>query len=71
MGYAMALSPCVGCGRPFAYNPVRVPSLRVDGERKPVCLSCVERANPARIRNGLEPIIPAPDAYEPVDEREL
>jgi hypothetical protein len=27
MGYAFATSPCIGCGRLFSYNPVRVPSL--------------------------------------------
>jgi hypothetical protein len=28
-------------------------------------------ANPARINNGLEPIVPAPDAYEPCEEGDL
>ena len=71
MGYVFATSPCIGCGRLFSFNPVRVPSLRVKGEREPVCLACVERANPRRAKNGLPPIVPLPGAYEPGDESEL
>jgi len=78
MGYALAHSACIGCGRIFGYNPKHVPSIRMkngredpNGEREPVCQDCIERANPIRIRNGLPPIIPHPDAYEPIDENEL
>jgi len=71
MGYALAYSPCLGCGRVFAYNPVRVPSITHNGTRQPICQACVDRANPNRIKNGLEPIVPAPDAYEACDESEL
>lgn len=71
MGYAFAMSECIGCGRVFSYNPVRVPSITVNGRREPICLSCVHRANPQRRKNGLPEIIPAPDAYEAVDEHEL
>lgn len=71
MGYALCHSACFGCGRIFAYNPLRVPSMRVNGVREPICAACVKRVNPLRIQNHLEPIVPAPDAYEPIDEREL
>jgi hypothetical protein len=71
MGYAYATSACFGCGRLFSYNPVRVPSIRHQGDRKPVCETCVERANPERIKNGLDPIVPHPEAYQPCDESEL
>jgi hypothetical protein len=71
MGYAYCYGPCVGCGRVFGFNPVRVPSCTVNGTREPVCRMCVARANPRRIANGLAPIVPLPDAYEPIDEREL
>jgi len=70
-GYVMAHSACIGCGRVFSYNPVRVPSLFVNGQREPVCRDCVERVNPGRIKNGLAPIVPHPEAYEPCDESEL
>jgi hypothetical protein len=70
-GYAIAMSPCIGCGRLFGYNPLRVPSLTWKGTREPICQDCVTRINPRRIANGLPPIVPADDAYEPVAESEL
>ena len=71
MGYALAHSACYGCGRIFSYNPLRVPSIRINGEREPICRDCVLRVNPLRALKGLEPIVPFPDAYDPIDEREL
>ena len=71
MGFAFAYSQCFGCGAMFSYNPVRVPAIRHDGVRKPICASCVAIVNPLREKNGLALIVPAPDAYEPVDEFEL
>jgi hypothetical protein len=71
MGYALCTGYCYCCKRVFSFNPVRVPSIRVDGVKEPFCRSCIERANPERIKRGLEPIYIAPDAYEAVDEREL
>ena len=46
------------------FNPDRVPSITVNGSREPICLNCVEVANPKRIANGLEPIRPLPGANE-------
>jgi hypothetical protein len=72
MGYYLATSPCIGCGNLFSYNPVRVPSCAaVTGKREPICQTCVDRVNPMRIENGLEPIVPLPGAYEAADESEL
>jgi hypothetical protein len=73
MGYVYGTSACFGCERIFSYNPMRVPSI-IDpktGSREPICLDCVNFANPQRVANGLDPIVPAPDAYEPCDENEL
>ena len=71
-GYVLAHSPCLGCGRIFAYNPMRVPSCSAaTGKREPICLDCVHRVNPQRVKNGLAPIIPHRDAYEPCPEEEL
>lgn len=70
-GYVFATSACVGCRRIFSYNPMRVPSLTINGSREPICQACVERVNPTRIKNGLPPIVPLPDAYEACDESEL
>ena len=70
-GYVMAHSACIGCGKIFSFNPMHVPSLRINGNREPVCRDCVDRVNPARVKNGLAPIVPHKDAYEPCPEEEL
>ena len=71
MGYALMYSPCFGCGAIFGFNPHKVPSIRHEGERRPICRRCVELVNPARVKNGLEPIVVHPDAYQPINENEL
>ena len=72
MGYVTAMSPCIGCRRVFSFNPMRVPSISIDGSpRRPICADCVERVNPQRAKNGLPLIVPLPDAYEPCDESAL
>jgi hypothetical protein len=71
MGVACALANWYGCSRPFTFNPLRVPSITINGSREPICRDCVERANPQRIANGLAPIVPMPGAYEACDESEL
>lgn len=70
-GYAVAISPCFGCRKTFGYNPHKVPSIPIKGVREPICEVCVERANPVRIENGLDPIVVLPGAYEPIPEGEL
>lgn len=72
MGYMLCQSACFGCGCLFSYNPDLVPSIRVNaqgqqdpaGEREPICRNCVDRANPKRLANGLEPIRVPPGAYD-------
>ena len=71
MGYAVCFSNCIGCGRMFGFNPLRVPSLPVNGVREPVCRDCIETANVKRSELGLDLHVIRPDAYEPIDEREL
>ena len=71
MGYAFVLSPCYACRRLFTYNPVRVPSVVIDGVRQPICQDCVELANPERVERGLPPIEVLPGAYEAAEEGEL
>ena len=73
MGYVFITSACYGCKRIFSYHPNRVPSIRDPrtGAREPICRACVERANPVRIANGLEPIKPLPGAYDAADETEI
>lgn len=71
MGYALAMGSCISCRQVFSFNPLRVPSIRVDGVKEPVCKACIERANPIRKKNGLPEFTVHDDAYEPVDENEL
>ena len=71
MGYVSVLAPCFGCGQLFSFNPVRVPSIRIGGERMPVCQTCVDRVNPKRRANGLDDIVPLPGAYDACDENEI
>jgi len=68
MGFYFALGRCVLCGQPFTFNPVRVPSLVVNGVREPVCKSCVDHVNSKRKAQGLAEIVPLPGAYEPEPE---
>lgn len=71
MGYVLAHGNCIGCGTVFSFNPMRVPSVTVRQTREPICQGCVERTNPMRIANGLDPIVPLPGAYEACEESEL
>jgi hypothetical protein len=71
MSYVTCYGHCCCCGRLFGFNPVRVPSLTVNGSREPICQSCVDRANPIRKQNGLPLIQPRPDAYEACVEEEF
>ena len=71
MGYAMVIGHCASCESVMGFNPHRVPSVRVHGVREPVCRACIERANPERIKNGLEPFSIPDGAYEAIDEGEL
>ena len=72
-GFILAYSACFACGRTFAYNPRRVPSIRpaLELPPEPVCRACVELANQRRKATGLPLIVPLPDAYEPLPEAEL
>jgi hypothetical protein len=71
MGYAQAFGRCVNCGKFFGFNPHLVPSIRIDGERCPVCRECIERANPIRKQKGMDLIEIQPGAYEPMPEMDL
>jgi len=72
MGFAFVTSACGSCGHLFSYHPNRVPSLRdASGVRQPICVNCIAQANIVRKKNGLDPIVPLPGAYEPADENEV
>lgn len=71
-GYVFVTGDCFACRQLFTFSPTRVPSHRDEaGVRQPICRSCIERANPKRIENGLEPVAILPGAYEATPEAEL
>jgi hypothetical protein len=63
--YMIVMSACFGCKQVFSYNADRVPSIRINGEREPICRDCVARVNPKRAANGLAAIVILPGAYDP------
>jgi hypothetical protein len=71
----MGLSNCCICGSIFSFNLELVPSVvglyddagfHVDpaGKREPICLSCMNRGNELRRRNGKKPFAIPAGAYE-------
>ena len=71
MGWVTCIAECFGCKKVFGFNPNKVPSIRVSGNKEPICQSCVEWANPLRVENGLEEIQVDPEAYRPLPEEAL
>lgn len=79
MGFVFAVGGCYICKRVFAFNPEFVPSYNPSQEtnlellkitkgkpegRQPICKTCILRANELRLKNGLEPLVIHPQAYE-------
>ena len=66
MSWVLVYCYCVSCKRPLSCNPNRVPSIRVKGEREPICRSCFVRWNEVhRVSKGLEPLKLLEGAYAP------
>ena len=66
------IGSCVNCKAPINFNPVRVPSIRVNGEKQPLCPACFMQWNQIhRVSQGLEPIPLDPQAYEPEPEENV
>jgi hypothetical protein len=61
MAYMFAIGDCAACGNRMGFNPDRVPSIRVNGKREPLCRSCAERWG--EIHH--QPVNIHPHAYEP------
>lgn len=71
MGYFCITSTCAVCRALITYHPHKVPSVRVEGVRQPICRPCVDEINPLRVEHGL-PAIPIQDgAYDAADESDL
>jgi len=43
MGVAQLLTPCINCGATFSCHPHKVPSIRVNGKKEPLCETCAKR----------------------------
>lgn len=71
MGYVFITATCFSCKKLINFNPNKVPSIRIEGVREPICRECIELANPRRIENGLEPVVVQEGAYDACDESEI
>lgn len=71
MGFVLVFGHCCNCSQFMKFNPIHVPSVRVNGKREPVCKKCVEELNEKRKLVGAEPWPIHPEAYEAADENEL
>jgi hypothetical protein len=69
--YVMMWAPCFTCQQVFGFNPHKVPSIRIDGVRQPICQRCMAQGNAKREAMGLPAHPIHPDAYEPIPEGEL
>ena len=65
MAYMFIFGECINCHQPFSFNPHKVPSIRVNGKREPVCSKCIGIANQKRISKGMQRLDIHHDAYEP------
>jgi hypothetical protein len=72
MTVVQGFGACIACGRPFFFNPLRVPSTTaLTGKREPLCRECFDLINAKRVAAGQAPFDSFPDAYDPIDEAEL
>ncbi len=69
--YVTVYGFCCGCGSLISFHPNKVPSIRVNGTKEPVCRNCIEAANAQRVAEGGEPFVIDPDAYEACPAHEL
>ncbi len=70
-GWVMAYGGCFSCQKPFSFNPNKVPSIRMNGVKEPVCGDCMTLVNNQRVAIGQEPHFIHPDAYEPMPASDL
>jgi len=65
-GAMFCIAGCVSCGQMISFAPSRVPSIRVEGRREPLCRGCFDRWNEIhRVSKGLPPVPLQPGAYAP------
>lgn len=71
MGFVLCFGTCISCRRLFYFNPVKVPSFRVNGIKEPICELCMNRVNDYREKHGMEHFKIPYDAYWTCNEEEL
>ena len=66
MAFMHAHGACINCGTPLAFNIDFVPSIRVGGEKEPLCRTCFDKWNEIhRTSKGLDPVPLHPEAHAP------
>lgn len=72
MGYFMLITSCYMCKRVFTCNPDKVPSVKIEGVKEPICESCVKWMQQRQREMGV-PVWadPLPGAYDAADEDEV
>lgn len=66
MAYMFVVGSCINCKKTISFNPNYVPSIRVNGEKEPLCKNCFDGWNQIhRISKNLAPVEIHPQAYEP------
>jgi hypothetical protein len=66
MAFMYGHGHCINCRARISFNIDFVPTLRVNGEREPLCRSCHAKWNEIhRTSKGLDPVPLHPEAYEP------
>jgi len=71
VGYVFVIGNCINCKRQFTFSPSKVPSIRVNGIREPVCKTCILQANILRKEKGMDPFSITEGAYEADNENEV
>lgn len=71
-GYMFVIGSCCCCGTVMTFNPMKVPSITIEGTREPVCAECIVAANKERAKRGVALLAdPLPGAYEAAPDYEL
>lgn len=70
-GYVSVIGPCWRCDAMFSMNPHKVPSVRINGVREPICKQCMDHLIAAEEKAGITPKRYADDAYDAIPEEDL
>lgn len=62
--FVMVLGSCAVCGQIFSFSPSKVPSIRINRKREPICRICIEMVNRVRAAGGVEPFLVLEGTYE-------